>query len=337
MSNVGRRRRKGKAIGLFGGGLDSLLAFRWMSEAGVPVEGVHFDTGFARPAHRARADAASERGEVTVIDVRQRYLEEVVANPRFGYGSGMNPCHDCRAFMLARANEFARRREVDLLFTGDVVGQRAHDQSHRAFEIAERESGTTGRVFRPLSAAHLAAPRGAPEVEGDGSSSRLQGRSRRTQLELAERWNVDSFPTPSGRCCRLAEPEFARRVRDYLEHRRAGELRADEIPLLGWGRHFRLGWNLKVVLARNAEEAGRIEEAAAGLGRCGPAGRPGPQGWIDGVSSGDATDNDIAALVASHMPGAGYSRLDVRIDSEGRERVVSARPAGRETVERWRI
>ena len=165
-----------------------------MEDAGVAVEGVHFDTGFVHDKHRERASAAG----VTVIDVRQRYLEEVVAAPRFGYGSGMNPCHDCRAFMLARADEWAARRGIDLVFTGDVVGQRAHDQSREAFRVADRESGAAGRVLRPLSASHL-DPLETTAFQEDGPATRLQGRSRREQLRLAREWNVGEFPTPSGR------------------------------------------------------------------------------------------------------------------------------------------
>ncbi len=308
-----------------------------MKNAGVWVEGVHFDTGFVRDAHREQACAASEQGGVAVIDVRQRYLEQVVATPRFGYGSGMNPCFDCRAFMLARADEFAAQRGIDLLFTGDVIGQRAHDQSREAFRVADRESGVAGRVLRPLSASHLDPvddPAAAPKHE---PATRLQGRSRREQLRLAREWDVGEFPTPSGRCCRLADPTFARRMRDYLEHRRAGELCATDIPILRSGRHFRLGWDLKVILSRNEAEARRLDALGSRLGRCAPAELPGPQGWIAGDSPDARTDGDIAALVARYTSRAAPDGLDVRIVQGGRERVVRARPADEETVALWRI
>lgn len=333
MSNLGQQKGARRAVGLFGGGLDSLLAFRSMEDAGVAVEGVQFDTGFVRDKHREQASAAG----VTVIDVRQRYLEEVVAAPRFGYGSGMNPCHDCRAFMLARADEWGARRGIDLLITGDVIGQRAHDQSREAFRVADRESGTDGRVLRPLSASHLEPLEDSTTTHGDGPETRLQGRSRREQLRLAREWEVGEFPTPSGRCCRLAEPAFARRVRDYLEHSRAGELSAADIPLLGIGRHFRLGWDLKVILSRNEPEARRLAELGSALGRCAPADGPGPQGWIAAASTDSGADPDIAALVARYAPGAPSRGLDVRIVSGGQERVVRAQPADEEAVALWRV
>jgi hypothetical protein len=326
-----------RAVGLFGGGLDSLLAFRSMKNAGVSVEGVHFDTGFVRDAHREQACVASGRGGVAMIDVRQRYLEEVVATPRFGYGSGMNPCHDCRAFMLARADEFAARRGIDLLFTGDVIGQRAHDQSREAFRVADRESGVAGRVLRPLSASHLEPLTDPAVAQEHAAATRLQGRSRREQLRLAREWDVREFPTPSGRCCRLADPAFARRVRDYVEHRRPNELRADDIPILRIGRHFRLGWDLKVILSRNDTEARRLDKLGSGLGRCAPSDLAGPQGWIAGASPDARTDRDIAALLARYTPRAAPDGLEVRIVSDGRERLVRARPVDAETVALWRI
>jgi len=308
-----------------------------MENAGVSVEGVHFDTGFVRDGHREQAAAAGERGAVSVIDVTQRYLEEVVAAPRFGYGSGMNPCHDCRAFMLARADAWAAKRGIDLLFTGDVIGQRAHDQSREAFRVADRESGAAGRVLRPLSASHLEPLENPATPRDDGPATRLQGRSRREQLRLAREWDIGEFPTPSGRCCRLADPAFARRVRDYLEHQPTGELSAADIPLLGIGRHFRLGWDLKVILPRNEAEARRLAELGSALGRCAPADLPGPQGRIMAASPDAGADADIAALVARYTPGAGAHGLDVRIVRGVRERVLRARPADEETVALWRV
>jgi tRNA-specific 2-thiouridylase len=325
---MGRQKPPDRAVGLFGGGLDSVLAFRSMQDAGATVEGVFLDTGFVRETHQRHAQAATG---VETIDVRQRYLEEVVAAPRHGYGSGMNPCHDCRAFMLARADEWAASRGVEQLFTGDVIGQRAHDQSHEAFRVADRESGTAGRVLRPLCGAHL------DPVEVLGPALLLQGRSRREQLRLAREWDVGTFPTPSGRCCRLADPAFARRVRDYLEHRPRETLRAADIPLLGHGRHFRLGWDLKVILSRNEAEAGRLAQLGVALGTCEPLETPGPQGWIEGTCPDAGSARDIGALVARYTPGARPDGVDVRIRLGSTERVVRAAPVDDEVLARWRV
>ncbi len=75
-------------------------------------------------------------------------------------------------------------------------------------------------------------------------------------------------------------------------------MRADDIPLLRIGRHFRLGWDLKVILARNEDEAQRLDVLGSRLGRCAPVDLPGPQGRIDAASPDTRADDDIAALVA---------------------------------------
>jgi len=328
-----------RVFGLFGGGLDSRLAFRAMRERFEQVEGAHFDTGFVRPAHAEQAIAARDRGVLHVVDVRQRYLDEVLVAPRHGYGSGMNPCHDCRAFMLARAAEIAGERGIDLLFTGDVVGQRAHDQSHVAFRLVDREAAVEGRVLRPLSEHHLDGLEPAGDGEGLGAPlGELEGRSRRGQLALAEAWGETGFPTPSGRCCRLSDPAIARRVRDWLEHQRPCGPRADEVPALFSGRHFRLGWDLKVVLSKNEKDAVRLETVMPpGLGRAAPVEVGGPTAWIDAGGLGDEAAADVAALVASFTPAARTSGIDVAIELEGRERVVRSGPASEESLARWRI
>jgi len=332
VSNLNKEGTGKRALGLFGGGLDSRLAFRMMREHGTRVEGVHFDTGFVRPTHRDQAIAARDRGEVEIVDVAQRYVNEVVAAPRHGYGSGMNPCRDCRAFMLARAAEIAGEKGIGLLFTGDVIGQRAHDQSHAAFTLVDRDAGVEGRVLRPLSARHLES------VEHEGPLGEFQGRSRRDQLALAREWNETGFPTPSGRCCRLADPAIARRVRDWLEHCRPGEADAGEIPALFAGRHFRLGWDLKVVLSRNAADARLLEQSMpAGRGRARPVEEGGPEAWIESGELDDAAVADIAGLVASYTPAARSAEVDIAIETAGRERVVRSGPASAESVARWRL
>jgi hypothetical protein len=308
-----------------------------MREAGVPVAGVHFETGFVRDAHAEQARRACELERITILDVRQRYLEQVVSAPRFGYGSGMNPCHDCRAFMLARADEFAAQRGVDLLFTGDVIGQRSHDQSHRAFGIVDREAGVQGRVLRPLCAGHLETVEHPAARLGDRAVTRLQGRARRAQLELAERWCIRGFPNPSGRCCRLAEPAFGRRVRDYLEHRRPEDLRAEEIPLLSLGRHFRLSWETKVILSRNEDEARRLDAIGSRLGRCRPLTSTGAEGWIETAALERTDLQAIGSLVARYTPGAAETGADVGIVLGGSESVVHARPVDEDTLSLWRI
>ena len=104
-----------RALGLLSGGLDSTLAARVIQAQNVEVLGLHFSTGFCladrnrilgnginpdkpyrNEAHRAGADL---RIPIEIVDIKDEYLPEVVLNPKFGYGSGMNTCIDCRILM----------------------------------------------------------------------------------------------------------------------------------------------------------------------------------------------------------------------------------------------
>ena len=89
-------------------------------------------------------------------------------------------------------------------------------------ELVERESGLTGRLLRPLSAKFF-----PPTLaERDDIVPRwkllaIQGRSRKPQLELARELALGDYPCPAGGCL-LTDPQFAHRVREMLDHGRAG-------------------------------------------------------------------------------------------------------------------
>src|SRR5438094_5840379 len=108
-----------KAIGLLSGGLDSALAARLIKDQGVEVKAVNFYTGFCttdfrRQVNRQQAkgkiyyneslkSAASLGVEIEYIDISATYIPDVLMNPKHGYGKAMNPCLDCRGYMLSRA------------------------------------------------------------------------------------------------------------------------------------------------------------------------------------------------------------------------------------------
>jgi len=325
-----------RAIGLFSGGLDSLLAARLLQRLGFDVVALHLRTGFGRESHersceRRRANPALR---VETVDVAAAYLREVVIEPHFGRGSAMNPTLDCRVFMLRVAAERARRAAIDWVFTGDVLGQRGMDQSRSAFRRIDAAAGLEGRVLRPLSAGLL--PPALPEEAGSvarGDLGRLHGRARRGQLELAGQLGVDDFPTPSGGCCRLAQAGFARRLRDQLEHD-DDPARADP-ELLGRGRHFRLAWDLKLVLGRDAQENAWLQTRRAGCWVCQVAGGRGALALIVG-DPGERWP-EAAALVARYSSRRGEPRVDVVARRDGEERRWEVAPLAAERIEDLRI
>lgn len=240
-----------KALVLLSGGLDSLLATRIMLDQNVDVEAVHFVTPFSKYNYDFINRISRSFGiRVHIIFLGQEFLD-VVVKPRYGYGSQMNPCIDCRILMLKRARELADRIGADFLVTGEVLDERPFSQRLRAMQLIEEEAGLRGKVLRPLSA-KLLSPTEA-EVRGWVDREKLlaiKGRRRTPQMELAAKYGIMDYPTPSGGCL-LTDPAFSRRLRDHLKHE--GKLTLDDAMLLMIGRHFRID-SVKVVVGRNKYE-----------------------------------------------------------------------------------
>ena len=252
-----------KAIALLSGGLDSTLAVQLILDQGIAVEALNFVTPFCTCNRKGRCEAAhvAERFNIPlkVIGLTEEFFQ-VVRNPRYGYGSGMNPCLDCRILMFSKAREYMEETGAAFVFTGEVLGERPMSQRRQAMRIIERESGLDGRVLRPLSAKLLELT--IPEKEGMVDRNKLlaiQGRSRKVQMTLAEEHGIVDYPCPAGGC-RLTDPGFARRMRDLVRFRRDFDL--DDVNLLKVGRHFRLSPEAKAVVGRNEEENRRLQSLA---------------------------------------------------------------------------
>ena len=259
-----------RAVGLISGGLDSTLAARVLMEQGIQVHGLNYATGFCsndqrravgRPGealHRLRNEAlraGADLGiEVEIVPVEKEFFR-LVTHPKFGHGANMNPCIDCRIFMLKKARERMDALGARFVFTGEVLGQRPMSQHLSALRTIEKEAGLEGLLLRPLSAGHL--PETIPEKMGWVDRARLpaiSGRSRRGQLALAEILGLGEFPQPSGGCCSLTDETFSRRLRDVLSHQEPFEPGTGDAILLKVGRHFRVSHRVKVIVGRDEAE-----------------------------------------------------------------------------------
>jgi|SoiMethySBSTD1v2_1073268.scaffolds.fasta_scaffold81629_2 tRNA-specific 2-thiouridylase len=259
-----------KAIGLISGGLDSTLAAALIKEQGVEVEALNFSTGFCfsdhhramkSPHHRLRQEALRAGSDlempVTIIDIADEYFEDVLIAPRHGYGANMNPCLDCRSYMLSRAREYMEKVGGDFVFTGEVLGQRPKSQHRRAMDLVAKESGLEDRLLRPLCAKLLPPTRA--EREGWIDRERLlgiSGRGRRQQIaEATQRGlDVDDIPQPAGGCCFLTDESYARKLRDFLDHQDKPKRDAEAFVLMKVGRHLRLNDDVKVIIGRDESE-----------------------------------------------------------------------------------
>ena len=247
-----------KALCVFSGGLDSMLAAQLIRAQDVDVLALFFETPFFE-SRKAEKSARSLHLPFEVVDITSRHLD-VVKNPKHGYGGHMNPCIDCHALMFKVAGELLGEKNADFVVSGEVLGQRPMSQNKRALALIASESGLGRLLVRPLSAKLL--PVTIPEERGWVDRDRLmdfQGRSRKNQMELAEQFHIKDYPTPAGGCL-LTEEVFSRRLKDLLSNQAHVEIR--EIELLKTGRHFRIGSNTKSIVGRNKKENETIQSLA---------------------------------------------------------------------------
>jgi len=245
--------RKPKALALLSGGLDSTLAVRLLLEQGIDVEAINFVSPFClcKKGGCGAPEVAQQFGiPLKVVSVGADYLK-VVRKPKHGYGRNMNPCVDCRIFMLKKAKKYAHEIGALFIFTGEVLDERPMSQHWKAMKTIEEEAGLEGRILRPLSAKLLPITK----IEKEGIVDRekllnIHGRSRKTQIELARKFAITDYPCPAGGCL-LTYREFANKVRDLFNHRKRVSLK--DVALLKVGRHMRHGKN-KIIVGRNEAE-----------------------------------------------------------------------------------
>jgi len=254
------RSKKLKGVALLSGGLDSSLAVRMMLEQGIEIEAVAIKTPFCDfdcgkgCGHRVKEVAMDLQIPLKTVYFGEEYLR-MLKRPKFGFGSGMNPCIDCRSMMYNAAKDHMKKIGADFIVTGEVLFQRPMSQNHRALNIIEKETGTQGKVLRPLSAKSLPMI----ELENNGSIKRenlcnIVGRSRKNQLAMARKFGMEDPPNAAGGCL-LTDPQFSRRIRDlmkYLDKEKIPTM--NDIELLKDGRHFRLSNVAKLIVGRNQNE-----------------------------------------------------------------------------------
>ncbi len=327
--------RKSKAVGLFSGGLDSILATKLVTEQGVEAVALHFRVPFAPPGRPAAEDKLRRLAELVgaslvSVDAGDDYLK-IVKTPEYGYARNMAPCVDCILYMLARAKELAGQIKADFVFTGEVVGQRAHCQNKRSLKLIEDAAGLDGRLLRPLSAKLLEPT--IPELTGLIRRERLldlKGKGRRRQIRLAAEFGIIDYSAPTGGCL-LIDKNFAARVRDAVS---SDQLEPADIELLSHGRHFRLDSGAKVVVGRNERENAKLEKLARdGDSLCRPVEVMGPV-VILRTAKKTKKDTETAARMCARYSDSKKNQA-VKIECDGKEFRVKA--SAKKDLDRWRV
>jgi len=264
---------KKKAYVLISGGLDSSLVVKMLQKQDIDVTGVYVSTGFCISAQQKRngrfsedkkdiTQIAEELGvELEVIDISQDYIS-IVTNPKYGWGKNVNPCIDCRIHMLEKTRELMEQNNFDFIATGEVLGQRPMSQRSFTQRLIEQKSGLEGYLLRPLSAQLMRET--IPEQKGwvdRKKLGRIQGRSRKHQLQLAKDYQLQTITSPAGGCCYLTDENYGVRFKHLLNTRHMllkddteNVLTYEDMIILSIGRQINIRPGLKLICGRNEAE-----------------------------------------------------------------------------------
>ncbi len=322
-----------RALGLFSGGLDSMLAATLLKNLGVEVSLLCFVTPFFGAA-RARESAAHLGLPLRELDLTDKFTPLLFQAPH-GWGKGHNPCVDCHILMFREAGALASREGFDFLFTGEVLGQRPMSQHKSALNLVAKKSGYAELLLRPLSAKLLQPTK--PELLGWVDRERLlglHGRGRKLQMALASELGISLYPSPAGGCL-LTEPGYAHRLKELLAS--SPLLTRRDLELLKRGRHFRLPGGVKAVVGRTRPENEAILELA------GPADFilkiqdfPGPIVLLP-TNSATPDLNAAAALAAAYSDAPLGLQVTVTIRQRDQQTFVHLTNMPKEQYKDWLI
>ncbi len=329
--------KRGHAIALYSGGLDSALAILLMLRQKIKVTALTFVTHFGcylgdRSSCASDPYPTAEKFgfNVEVMHLGQKFVD-IVVNPKYGRGKNMNVCIDCRILMLREAGEFMDMVDADFIITGEVMGQRPMSQTKDKLNLVLKQAGLKGKLLRPLSARLL--PPTEPELSGLVDREQLEeisGRGRKRQLELATEFGLEDYSSPASGCL-LTDAAYSGRLRDLLAH--TERVTFDDLNLLKAGRHFRLDKDTKVIVGRNEQDNQlllsfkrpyHMQLEALNVGS--------PITLL----VGNATDENIkkaAMITARYTSAKNRPQVELTLTSDGGEKKVVVTPATDEELQ----
>lgn len=328
-----------------------MLAARLIKEQGIHVEGLNFFTGFCVEGHthairqhqknkNKRNNAlwvAEQLGiKLHIIDVVEEY-KDIVINPKYGYGAHLNPCLDCKVFMVKKAFEWLRENQFDFIITGEVIGQRPKSQRKATMPLISEKSGAEDLLLRPLCAKFL--PITFPEQEGWVDREKLMnwsGRSRKPQFELAASFGISEFAQPAGGCCFLTDENYSRKLTDLWQARGERKYELDDIMLLKVGRHLRPRANFKMIIGREEGENNYLEGYRKEYIHLRILSHNGPLILLDGEPN--TQDFTLAARIAARFSaGKASEKVTIQVQQlDGSAMILNVQPlAPDEVLQEW--
>ncbi len=343
-----------KAVALISGGLDSLLATRLIQLQGIHVEGINFYTGFCVEGHThairkkdkdkvKRNNAlwvAEQLGiKLHIVDIVEEY-KDIVINPKHGYGANLNPCLDCKIFMVRKALEWIDENKFDFIITGEVIGQRPMSQRKRTMPVVAAESGAEDLLLRPLCAQNLTPTR--PEMEGWVNRDLLKdfnGRSRKPQMALAKEFGFEDYAQPAGGCCFLTDQSYSVKLQDLWSNRGHKRYEIDDIMLLKVGRHIRPEPCFKLIIAREEGETRFLSGYKGQFQTIKTVSHAGPLALVDGDNLNEQQLELACAVIARYSKGRDADSVElIYSDHQQNSSSIRVKPlAAKELPPEWYI
>lgn len=305
-----------KALALFSGGLDSLLAIKIIKDMGIDVLALHFNIGFVGKNDKSEAlkeILAQIDVPLKVIDIRKQFFDEVLFAPKYGYGKYFNPCIDCHGNMFSHAFSLLESEGANFVISGEVLGQRPKSQRAEALLQVEKLCNAQGLVVRPMSAKLL--PITIPEQKGWIDRERLldiHGRGRERQLKMVEEYGIKNYAKPGGGCL-LTDTSIANKIKDLQSHR---EIVFEDMEMVKYGRYFILPNGGRCVIARNEEENQKLSFKHPKMSKIELLNCLGPLGLVEKDSSQEDKEMAIALTLTY-----GKTEMDksYKVHFEGKE------------------
>ncbi len=330
-----------------------MLATKAVQEQGIHVEGINFYTGFCVEGHthairKQHSDkpkrnnslwVAEQLGiKLHIVDIVEEY-KDVVLNPKYGYGANMNPCLDCKIFMVKKAHEWIQQKGFDFIITGEVVGQRPMSQRAKTMPIIAAESGAEDLLLRPLSAHNL--PPSKAEREGWVNREQLygfSGRSRKPQMALAAQWGIEEYAQPAGGCCFLTDANYTDKLKDLWAHRPSRDYELDDIMLLKIGRHLRPRPHFKMIVSREEGETNFLEGYKNQFTWIKTASHSGPLTILDGDNISEEDLVLAAQISARYSKGKNAPEVVCKLARPGETfREITVQPFAAEIPAEWML
>lgn len=327
------------AVALFSGGLDSMISMQLLHEQGIKVYAINFNIGFGSNKDKSEyfKNAANQVGaELIQINIAKQFFDNVLFQPKYGYGKYFNPCIDCHANMFAHA--FAKMVELGANFavSGEVLGQRPKSQRKEAMDqvkklvrkigenplydsILSRDGSDESKpktldelVLRPMSAKLMSET--FPEKMGWVDRNKLldvSGRGRQTQLAMLKKYGWKYHEKPGGGCL-LTDTSVALKIKDMQSHRKVV---FDDVSLFKIGRYMVLENGARCVISRNEEEGKKLDMQHELMDKITLQDIRGPIGLVD--KNANSEDRILAArLVLKYAKTESNAYYNVSIGDE---------------------